>query len=164
MAFCANCGRELPAGATFCPNCGTAVAPQQRQETELDRLTKDSGTQEYWLRRVFAFVIDVLVVSVVEFFIAGAASCLLNQYAVLAIARDVRIDDLTITARGHFDRVLGGSFKEMIYDLRISSEASKETILNLSREAEKMCYAHNTLRKAGVRMVTNLFLNEKEIS
>src|SRR5713226_5374550 len=70
MAFCAHCGRELPAGATFCPSCGTAVTPQQRQETELDRLTKDSGTQDYWLRRVIAFVIDLLVVSVVEFFIA----------------------------------------------------------------------------------------------
>jgi uncharacterized RDD family membrane protein YckC len=71
MAFCAHCGRELPAGAVFCPSCGTAVAPQQRQETELDRLTKDSETQEYWLRRVFAFVIDLLVVSVIEFFIAA---------------------------------------------------------------------------------------------
>ena len=71
MAFCAHCGRELPAGAIFCPSCGTAVTPQQRQETEFDRLTKDSGTQEYWLRRVFAFVIDLLVVSVVEFFIAS---------------------------------------------------------------------------------------------
>src|SRR5712692_3699880 len=70
MAFCAHCGRELPAGAIFCPSCGTAVTPQ-RQETEFDRLTKDSGTQEYWLRRVFAFVIDLLVVSVVEFFIAS---------------------------------------------------------------------------------------------
>jgi len=98
------------------------------------------------------------------YFIAGAASCLMNQYAVLAIARGVPIDDLRITARGHFDRVLGGSFKEMIYDLRISSEASKETILNLSGEAERMCYAHNTLKKAGVKMVTNLFLNENQIS
>jgi len=98
------------------------------------------------------------------YFIAGAASCLMNQYAVLAIARDVPIDDLTITARGHFDRVLGGSFKEIIYDLRISSEASRKTILDLSREAERMCYAHNTLSKAGVKMVTNLFLNEKQIS
>src|SRR2546425_3975764 len=71
MAFCAHCGRELPAGAVFCPSCGTAVTPQQRQETELDRLTKDSGTQEYWLRRVFTFVIDLLVVSVIEFFIAA---------------------------------------------------------------------------------------------
>jgi uncharacterized RDD family membrane protein YckC len=71
MAFCAHCRRELPAGAVFCPSCGTAVTPQQLQETELDRLTKDSGTQEYWLRRVFAFVIDLLVVSVIEFFIAA---------------------------------------------------------------------------------------------
>ena len=59
---------------------------------------------------------------------------------------------------------MGGSFKEIIYDLRISSEASRKTILDLSREAERMCYAHNTLSKAGVKMVTNLFLNEKQIS
>ncbi len=97
------------------------------------------------------------------YFVAGAASCLMNQYAVLAIARDIPIRDLTITARGHFDRVLGGSFTEIIYDLKISSEASREIILKLSREAERMCYAHNTLRKAGVRMITNLFLNGKEI-
>jgi len=102
--------------------------------------------------------------NLLAYFIAGAASCLMNQYAVLAIARDVPIDDLAVTARGHFDRVLGGSFKEIIYDLRISSEASRETILDLSREAERMCYAHNTLSKAGVKMVTYLFLNEKEIS
>jgi len=97
------------------------------------------------------------------YFIAGAASCLLNQYAVLAIARDIPIPDLEVTARGHFDRSLGGSFNEVIYDLRLSSKAPDEAILNLSTEAERMCYAHNTLKKAGVRMVTNLFLNGKQI-
>jgi len=97
------------------------------------------------------------------YFIAGAASCLLNQYAVLAIARDIPIRGLTITARGHFDRVVGGSFNEIIYDLKISSEASSETVVDLSREAERMCYAHNTLKRAEVKMVTNLFLNGKKI-
>ena len=25
MAFCGNCGFELPEGMKFCPNCGTAI-------------------------------------------------------------------------------------------------------------------------------------------
>ncbi len=98
------------------------------------------------------------------YFIAGAASCLMNQYATLAIARGVSLDRMELTARGHFDRKIGGAFDEMVYDLRLESPAPEETILDLSKEAEKMCYAHNTLKKAGVKMVTNLFLNGKQIS
>src|SRR3989441_10357001 len=55
------------------------------------------------------------------YFIAGAASCLMNQHSVLAIARDVPIDDLTIAGRGDIDQVLAGSFKEIMYGLRITS-------------------------------------------
>jgi len=97
------------------------------------------------------------------YFIAGAASCLLNQYATLAIARDVELEDLQLTARGHFDRRIGGAFEEVVYDLRLKSGASPESIVSLSKEAERMCYAHNTLKKAGVKMVTNLFLNGKQL-
>lgn len=98
------------------------------------------------------------------YFMAGAASCLLNQYATFAIARDIPLTNLELTARGHFDRKLDGAFKEMIYDIKLSSTAGKEAILGLSKYAERMCYAHNTLKRAGVKMVTNLFLNGKQIS
>ena len=27
MSFCQKCGKEIPENASFCPNCGTAVAP-----------------------------------------------------------------------------------------------------------------------------------------
>ncbi len=93
------------------------------------------------------------------YFIAGAASCLMNQYLTDAIYRGVRLDGLELSARGHFDRRLGGAFTEIIYDLKLTSTSPKEDILKLSREAEEMCYAHNTLKKAGVKMTTNLFLN-----
>jgi len=93
------------------------------------------------------------------YFIAGAASCFMNQWAVDAIYRGVDLDKLEMTARGHFDRRLGGSFDEIIYDLRISSKAPKEALRALAREAEEMCYAHNTLKKAGVKMTTNVYLN-----
>ena len=98
------------------------------------------------------------------YFIAGAASCLMNQYAVLAIVREIPLEEMELTARGHFDRRLGGAFKEVVYDLRVKSPASKDAILDMSREAERMCYVHNTLKRAGVRMVTNLFLNETKIA
>ena len=97
------------------------------------------------------------------YFVAGAASCLLNQYATLAIARDVELDELQLTARGHFDRRIGGAFEEITYDIRLESKASPETIIALSEEAERMCYAHNTLRKGGVKMTTNLYLSGKRL-
>jgi uncharacterized OsmC-like protein len=98
------------------------------------------------------------------YFLAGAASCLMNQYATDAIYRDIKLDKFEITARGHFDRRLGGAFSDIVYDLRITSDASKDQILSLAKEAEEMCYAHNTLKKAGVKMVSNIFLNGQRIN
>jgi uncharacterized OsmC-like protein len=93
------------------------------------------------------------------YFMAGAASCLMNQYVTAAIAKGISLDEFEMTARGHFDRRMGGAFEEMIYDVRISSKAPKSEIRKLSNEAEEMCYAHNTLKKAGLKMRTNLHLN-----
>lgn len=31
MAFCKNCGKQLPEGATFCPACGTSATEQTQQ-------------------------------------------------------------------------------------------------------------------------------------
>jgi putative redox protein len=97
------------------------------------------------------------------YFIAGAASCLLTQYATLAIAKDIDLTGLELSARGHFDRRMSGAFEEVIYDVRLNSGASAQAILDLAREAERMCYAHNTLKRAGVKMATNLSLNGKQL-
>ena len=93
------------------------------------------------------------------YFLAGAASCLVNQYLTDAIYRGIKLEGVEVAARGHFDRRMGGRFNEIIYDIRLASSSSKDAIVRLSREAEDMCYAHNTLKKAGVKMTTNLFLN-----
>jgi len=98
------------------------------------------------------------------YFIAGAASCLINQFLTAAIYRDVKLEDVRLAARGHFDRRMGGAFEEIIYDLKLKSPSGREAILSLAKEAEKMCYAHQTLKKAGVKMRTNIFLNGKPIS
>jgi uncharacterized RDD family membrane protein YckC len=89
MGFCAKCGAELPAGATFCPVCGTPVgqasgaAPMSSSAptSGFDTLTKDSTAQSYWIERLVAYFIDAVIVFVilgillalvaVSFFFAG---------------------------------------------------------------------------------------------
>jgi len=68
--FCAKCGKELPAGATFCPSCGAPVGgatPGQPQApmSGIDALTRDSKAQQYWVERLVAYIIDAIIVFVV---------------------------------------------------------------------------------------------------
>jgi len=96
------------------------------------------------------------------YFLAGAASCLMTQYAKLAISNSIPLMSMKAIVRGHFDRRMGRSFRDMIYDIEIESPASEDTVRKLAREAEVMCYAHNTLKKA-VHMQTNLTLNGRRL-
>jgi uncharacterized OsmC-like protein len=86
----------------------------------------------------------------------------MTQYAKLAIAKDVPLKSMRAVARGHFDRRVGGAFNEMIYEIAIESPADEGSIRTIAREAELMCYAHNTLKKS-VGMQTNLTLNGKRL-
>lgn len=97
------------------------------------------------------------------YFVAGAASCLMTQYAKLAIAKSVPLTSMKAVARGHFDRRMGGAFTDMIYDITIESPATEDAIREIAREAESMCYAHNTLEKTA-HMQTILTLNGKRLN
>jgi uncharacterized RDD family membrane protein YckC len=81
MAFCARCGKELPAGVAFCPNCGapvgadaTASSAPSTPDTGFTALTKDQKVQEYWVQRLVAFIIDAIIIyaalAVIFFFAA----------------------------------------------------------------------------------------------
>lgn len=67
--FCASCGKELPAGATFCPSCGAPVpgvtGGTSAPISGIDTLTKDQKAQEYWIERLFAIIIDFIIVYIV---------------------------------------------------------------------------------------------------
>ena len=68
--FCAKCGKELPAGATFCPSCGTSVggtssAQPQAPTSGIDTLAKDQKAQEYWIWRLVAIIVDYIIVGIV---------------------------------------------------------------------------------------------------
>ena len=86
LAFCAKCGKELPASATFCPACGTPVptaagagatataAPSGTTAAPMsgvDTLMKDSAAQGYWVKRLIALIIDGIIIGVVVFIVAA---------------------------------------------------------------------------------------------
>lgn len=72
-------------GALVCPNCGTPVPGAQASTTTtqtapvsgIDALTKDSGAQDYWLRRFVAFVVDAIIV--------GIAVAIIGVFAFFAL-------------------------------------------------------------------------------
>jgi len=96
------------------------------------------------------------------YFLAGAASCLMTQYAKFAMSNSIPLTSMKAIVRGHFDRRMGGSFKDIIYDIGIESSADPDRIRGMAREAEMMCYAHNTLKRS-VHMQMNLTLNGKRL-
>jgi uncharacterized OsmC-like protein len=100
--------------------------------------------------------------SPLSYFVAGAASCLMTQYAKLAIAKKIPLISMKAVVRGHFDRRVGGAFKDLIYEIAIESPASADAIREIAREAELMCYAHNTLKNS-VHMQTSLSLNRERL-
>ena len=66
--FCSKCGAQLQPGSAFCPSCGAPVGqagPTGVPLSGVDALIKESGAQSYWLRRLFAFVIDAIIVVVI---------------------------------------------------------------------------------------------------
>jgi len=94
--FCAKCGKELPPGATFCPNCGASVAwgaaASSAPISGFETLTKDQKAQEYWLWRFVAFVVDAIIV-----------------YAVLAILTAlIALPALLTGGFGFFGVIFGG--------------------------------------------------------
>lgn len=93
-----------------------------------------------------------------QYFLAGAGSCLLTHYARLAIAEDVSIDTLALTVIGHIDRSLEGGFTDILFEVRMSSKEPNERIVDLASQAEKHCFVSNTLKKA-IPMKTKIYNN-----
>lgn len=98
------------------------------------------------------------------YFVGGAASCLATQFIRVIMARSLKVDSFRMTAIGRFDRKLGGSFREIVYEVVMTGEEAEEAVRALVERAQLQCYAHNTLRKAGVNLVTNVDWNGTRLS
>jgi len=93
-----------------------------------------------------------------SYFILGAATCLLTQFSKLAMLGELKVDSLSMTARGHFERKIEGAFTDVTYDVKIAGSEAPATIEKLSRDAERQCFASNTLKKA-LKLTTNVDYN-----
>jgi uncharacterized RDD family membrane protein YckC len=65
LTFCTRCGKELPEGGEFCPNCGTSIGSAVGSgETAVERIGHDNLLQQHWVRRVIAIIIDSIIVGI----------------------------------------------------------------------------------------------------
>lgn len=97
-----------------------------------------------------------------SYFILGAATCLLTQYAKIAILNGLQLDSISMTARGHFDRQVEGAFTDITYDLCLTGREDPDRIRALAKDAEEHCFASNTLKKV-VKLFTNVEYNGRRL-
>ena len=65
MTYCTKCGKELPEGTEFCPDCGASVRPGVGlYGTAGERIGRDRSLQEHWIKRIIAIVIDSIIVGI----------------------------------------------------------------------------------------------------
>jgi uncharacterized OsmC-like protein len=97
------------------------------------------------------------------YFLIGTAACFFNQIAKVTIMRDLKIDTLEMTARGHVDLAKhAGHITDIIYDVRLTGSETKEHLAELLSEAEDMCFVHQTMKRA-IPLTANISLNGNEV-
>ena len=97
-----------------------------------------------------------------NYFLIGAGSCLLMQWAKIAVIENLDIDNLEATVRGHTDRRIDGYFTDFVFDIRMDGNETTEKIKQVAKESERLCFVHNTLKRA-VPCITNIVMNGKLI-
>src|SRR3989475_2219802 len=76
LVYCWKCGSELREDAAFCSKCGASVRGTMGVQslTGFELLKDDKNVQNHWARRLIAFIIDAVIVTVVLAIIAIAVS------------------------------------------------------------------------------------------
>jgi len=65
MTYCTGCGKEVPEGSEFCPNCGASIRHVAGlHETAAERIMSESSLQQHWVKRVIAMVVDSIIVGI----------------------------------------------------------------------------------------------------
>ncbi|HUI86963.1 MAG TPA: OsmC family protein [Nitrososphaerales archaeon] len=98
------------------------------------------------------------------YFLIGAAACFFNQIAKVAIMKDLKVDTLEMTARGHVDLAkVGGHMTDIVYDVRLTGAETKEKLVDMLTEAEGMCFVHQTLKRA-IPITANISMNGADVT
>lgn len=89
-----------------------------------------------------------------QYFVAGAAFCLITQIARFAPLYDVPLEDVQADVRAEFDVAEkfglegpNGAFEQVTYVLTVRSVAPAEQVRLLIEHAERACHAAQSLRQ-----------------
>ncbi|MGD0318855.1 MAG: zinc-ribbon domain-containing protein [Nitrososphaerales archaeon] len=92
MAYCSNCGKEVPAGAKFCPNCAAPMAFQQPRQADQtpppspgSGMTRPRGTR---ILILVDFIVGIVVIIIgIQGLVSGVGphTSATEWYAVSAI-------------------------------------------------------------------------------
>jgi uncharacterized RDD family membrane protein YckC len=71
LAYCWKCGTQLYESSSYCHSCGAPAKPSPTSaigvQTGFERLKDDKEFQDQWVKRIVAYAIDVVAVSVVVY-------------------------------------------------------------------------------------------------
>jgi len=71
LAYCWRCGAQLYDNSSYCHSCGASAKPSTTPaigaQTGFERLKDDKEFQDQWVKRIVAYVIDVVAVSAVAY-------------------------------------------------------------------------------------------------
>ena len=84
------------------------------------------------------------------------------QYASLAIAKELPVESMKITARGHIKLDLPRAFSDLTFEVRLEGSVSQDEAQSLARDASAHCFAENTLCKA-IPVTTEVYLNKEKV-
>ena len=92
MAFCSNCGKEIPDGATACPSCGAQIAAKTKNPEDWDH-TSEFDAKDISDNKVYAL-------SAYTFSLVGVFLCHLlankSDYALFHAREALKLDLVSI--------------------------------------------------------------------
>jgi uncharacterized OsmC-like protein len=95
------------------------------------------------------------------YFVTGAASCLMMQYANVLKEKPMAVESIKMLARAHNDRE-ARVFTDMIYQVDLTGTLSEADAKTLAKAASERCFVENTIAKA-LPITTEVRLNGKKI-
>lgn len=128
MAFCKNCGNQVPDGVTFCNNCGAPIQaeqpqyqqpqyapqPQYQQPQYAPYAPQPVGPQSTWDGGVFDTFVNALVASLIISFTCGIATPWAVCYMMKFIVEHAVIDGKRMRFDGNGGQLFGNWIKWML--------------------------------------------------
>ncbi|MGH7798923.1 MAG: OsmC family protein [Candidatus Binatia bacterium] len=95
------------------------------------------------------------------YFVTGAASCLVMQYANVLKEKPMPVESIKMLARAYNDRE-ARVFTDMIYQVDLTGSLSEADAETLAKAASERCFVENTMAKA-IPITTEVHLNGKKV-